>query len=214
MKKIIILILTIILLYLNCFSQREKGLKEQFKKLSRPEKFWVLMHPFIAKKTWNYTLIARNITDSIQLSDILDKDRDGGQVDAFRHAYWMALLTQKIGWGKAYRLGKVHEKGNYLGYKKSKIEDNSVPDKVSCDMDLWNNNTGINIGKKYNNLSNDSLKHIVIQNILDGKMKIIRKNSKGEFLDINYNIISSESIKGKWETDKVLDFSNHKNYIK
>ena len=47
---------------------------------------------------------------------------------------------------KAYRLGKAHEKGNYLDYKKHRLEEGSIPDKISSDMDLCNNLKGIEIG--------------------------------------------------------------------
>jgi hypothetical protein len=83
-----------------------------------------------------------------------------------------------------------------------------MPDKPSCDMDLWNNNTGINISLAYRKIDNDSLKIIVINNILQGKMKIIRKTAKGEFLDKNFQIISADSLKGRWENGKVLDNSD------
>jgi len=190
------------------YSQQSTSSWCQFWKLSRPEKLWVVTHVLVAKKTWYYTQIAQRTTDSLQKFRLLDGDANGGQVDAFRHAYWMALLTQNIGWKKAYRLGKAHEKGNYIDFKNHKTEDGTYADKISCEMDLWNNNCGINIARFYNNISEDSLKSIVITHILTGKMKIIRKNQKGEFLDIQYKKISEESLKGKWFNQKVLDNSD------
>ena len=49
----------------------------------------------------------------MKLSPLLDKDPSGGQVDAFRHAYWMARLNEEIGKNAAKSLGKAHEKENY-----------------------------------------------------------------------------------------------------
>ena len=204
-KKIIISAFAILLTGSETISQNRW---KEFKKLSRPEKTWVIMHPFAALKAAGISYNARKTADSLKTSAIMDGDADGGQVDAFRHAYWMAMLCRDIGWRKAYRLGKAHEKGNYLDYKKHRTEDGSLPDKAACDMDLWNNNTGINISLKHAKLSNDSLQKLVTAYVLQGKMKVIRKNAKGEFLDRDYRIIPSDSLRARWENDKVLDHSD------
>ena len=204
------LVVFLVLLQNIVYGQQNKSAWYQFKKLSKPEKCWVISHPFVARKALHFTQIARKQTDSIQHNPMLDGDANGGGVDAFRHAYWMALLTQNIGWRKAYRLGKAHEKGNYLDYKKHRMEDGSLPDKAAGDMDIWNNNAGINISRNYCGISADSLKSIVIANILQGKMKVIRKNSMGEFLDIRFQLIPTDSLMGKWDNLKVLDNSNYR----
>src|SRR5258705_12173330 len=84
--------------------------KSEFKKLSCAEKHWVFFHPFIAKKAFRLTQQARAASKEMLRSPLLDGDFNGGQVDAFRHAYWMALLTQHMCWRKARWLGKAHEK--------------------------------------------------------------------------------------------------------
>jgi len=118
------------------------------------------------------------------------------------------MLSQHVSWRKARRLGNAHEKGNYLDYKKHRLEEGTLPDKISSDMDLWNNDVGLQIGKMNAKISSDSLKTIVIGYIRNGKMKIIKKGSLGEFLDINNKIIPADSLKGKWENQKVLINSN------
>ncbi|MDF1673085.1 MAG: hypothetical protein P1U41_06245, partial [Vicingaceae bacterium] len=102
---------------------------KSFKKLSCPEKWWVIWHPFVAKKAFNVSQLARQKTDSIKQNKILKGNGSGGQVDAFRHTFWMAKLTNEIGWRRAEKLGKAHEKGNYKDYKKRRLEDGVVPDK-------------------------------------------------------------------------------------
>lgn len=205
---LIVLVFLILLFPVRLLSQSETSICRQFKEISRPEKCWVVKHIFVAKKAWRITQFVRLQTDSIQKSYLLDGDANGGQVDAFRHAYWMAMLSQKISWRKAYRLGKAHEKGNYLDFKKHRLEEGTLPDKVSSAMDLWNNDIGIQIGKSNKNISADSLKILVINYIREGKMKMIKKNKQGEFLDINNNIIPTDSIKGKWENKKMLINTN------
>ncbi|MBK6839510.1 MAG: hypothetical protein IPG90_15685 [Bacteroidetes bacterium] len=66
--------------------------------------------PVHRKKTWKITEQARMETKSLLLDSRLDGDEDGGQLDAFRHAFWMASLSQKICWRKALKLGIAHEK--------------------------------------------------------------------------------------------------------
>ena len=99
-------------LFLPLLSFAQSG-SEVFSKLSRPEKCWVVFHPFIAKKAYIISLEARNISRTLEKDSTLDHDADGGRVDAFRHAYWMARLAQEIGWRKARKLGNAHERGNY-----------------------------------------------------------------------------------------------------
>jgi len=181
---------------------------KQFRKLSCPEKKWVVAHLFIASKTWKLTRFVLQVTDSIRTSGLLDGDPDGGQVDAFRHAYWMAYLSHHIGRKRAYTLGVAHEKGNYLEYKNNIVEEGNVPDKISSDMDFWNNNKGLDLGMIFKNAGSYELKALVLEILLKGELKIIRKTRKGEFLDCNGNIISSDSLKGQWINNKCLVPSN------
>lgn len=205
MRKITLAIIILFISHpLFLISQTKTTAWKQFKNISCPEKCWTIKHIFVAKKAWRITQYVRLQTDSIQKTKILDGDANGGKVDAFRHAFWMASLAQKMKWRKAYRLGKAHEKGNYIDYKKHRKEDGTFPDKISSTMDLWNNDIGLEIGKTNRNISSDSLKHIVIDYILSGKMKVIKKNKQGQFLDNNGNIIHNDSLKGKWENQKVL----------
>jgi len=189
------------------YSQKTSSWK-QFGKLSCPEKKWVLAHPFIALKTWKLTRFVLQVTDSVKTSGLLDGDPDGGQVDAFRHAYWMAFLSHHISRKKAYLLGVAHEKGNYLEYKNNKIEERNVPDKISSDMDFWNNKKGLDIGMIFINAGFYELKALVLEALLKGELKIIRKNLKGDFLDCNGAVISSDSLNGKWINNKCLVPSN------
>ena len=118
---------------MNLFSQTSF---KSFFDLSGPKRTWVLFHPFKAKKSLKISQEANKVADSIAKTNLLDGDGSGGQVDAFRHAYWMARLRQEIGKRAARSLGKAHEKENYLTYKKRKLEDGVVPDEISSTMDF------------------------------------------------------------------------------
>lgn len=185
-------------------SAQESNLK-RFRELSGPEKSWVVFHPFVAKKALKISIKTREITKEIQQKNLLKGSGNGGQIDAFRHTFWMANLTQEIGVRRARSLGKKHEKGNYKDYKKRKLEDGVIPDKISSDMDLYNNEVGMEIGKGSGGLE---LEKIVVEAILQGKCKVIKKDAYDNFLDCDGKYISLESLKGKWENNKCLIWSN------
>ncbi|MFY9242258.1 MAG: hypothetical protein WAO74_04450 [Polaribacter sp.] len=182
---------------------------KNFFELSSPKRSWVLFHPFKAKKAFRISQEVNRISDSIKNTNLLDGDGSGGQVDAFRHAFWMARLRQEIGKSAARSLGKAHEKENYLTFKKNQLEDGLVPDKISTDMDLYNNEEGLKLIKKSSEILKKGLIYRVINAIKSGKMKIIKKDKKGNFLTCDGKIISIESLKRKWENNKCLIDSNN-----
>jgi len=178
---------------------------KQFKKLSCSEKWWVAGHPFVAKKSLKISEYARAITKEVKEEKLLKGEGNGDQIDAFRHTFWMANLTLEIGARRTKKLGKAHEKGNFKDFKKHQLEDGVLPDKISSEMDLYNNEVGIAVGKKS---SIFELKSIVIDIILQGNCKIIKTDKEGNFLDEEGKIIPSENLKGKWENEKCLVKSN------
>ena len=201
MKKKILLVL----FFTITVSMNAQSHLKSFFELSGPKRTWVIFHPFVAKKTLKISEFTRLETKNVIIQKFLKGNGNGGQVDAFRHAFWMASLTAEIGWRKARKLGVAHEKGNYKDYKKRRNEDGEIPDKVSSEMDLFNNDVGIKIGKN----NSENLKNSVINAVLEGKCKIIRKDTRGNFLDNKGKIISKESLKGKWENQKCLVWSNN-----
>jgi len=200
-----IFILSFSIISINAFSQ---SAFKQFIKLTRPEKWWVMTHPFVAKKAYRISEYATLSADSLTKDTLLDGDPSGGQVDAFRHCFWMSMLTQTIGWRRAKKLGNAHEKGDYLDWKKHRNEEGILPDKVSSDMDFVNNDTGIQLGLDFPETPRDSLKFIIIQKIKDGELIIIKKDHFGNCLDCNGNIIDLKKYYGLWEIPKCLVPSN------
>ena len=153
-----------------------------------------------------FSLDAQKTTSKLKQQNLLKRVGNGDQLDAFRHTYWMARLAQEIHWRKAKRLGKAHEKGNYRQFKKGKLEDDVLPDKISSEMDLFNNQVGLNLGKSN---KEQELKNEVIRLVKDGKCKILKTDVAGNFLDENNKIIPIEELKGKWKNRKVLVDSNY-----
>lgn len=176
----------------------------QFFKLSSPEKYWVVFHPFKAKRAFYAMKDALKTTDSISETYLIGDDLNGGQLDAFKHSYWMVRSSQAIGERASKKLGKAHEKGNYKSFKKGKNEDGFLPDKPSSEMDLFNNKIGIEIAKKYPDYSRFEAILAVIDEVNKGSMKILKKNCIGDFLTCSGEIIPKELLKGKWENEKCL----------
>lgn len=198
---------TLLLFFISISLNAQTNLKSFFA-LSGPKKSWVLSHPFKAKKAYEISMEVQRISDSISKTNLLDGDVSGGQVDAFRHAYWMARLHQEMGKSAAKSLGKAHEKENYLMFKNNENEDGIVPDEISSEMDLFNNTQGLLLISKNSDISKTGLIYRVINAIHEGKMKIIKKDKNGRFLKCDGTEISPDSLKGKWKNNKCLVASN------
>ncbi len=177
---------------------------DKFWKLSAPYKKWVIFHPFKAKNAFEISIEAISVSDSIAKTDLLDKDIAGGQVDAFRHAYWMASLRQKIGKCAALSLGKAHEKDNYRTYKKHETENGIVPDNASKEMDLFNNKVGLLFTKKGMAANQNKLVHEIVAAILKGDLKIIKKDSIGNYVTCSGELIAPEELLYTWKNNKCL----------
>lgn len=175
---------------------------KQFWELSRPEKFWAVSHPFALKKVAASTSEARYWT-KILSDSVLKYEGNGDQLDAFRHAYWMALLSSRIGARRACSLGYAHERGNYIQFKKGKLEDGVLPDSMSCQMDLLNNEKGICIALKLKSHSAIEIRDSVLQHIFSGDLYMLKKNLNGDFLDCSGNIIPKSNVK-TWNISKCM----------
>jgi hypothetical protein len=171
-----------------------------------PELRWSLLHPKAGNIGWQCAKRARVVTDSLEKAGTL-RDGNGGQLDAFRHAYWMALMVQKTSPMRAEQLGKAHEKSNYKQFRRSKTEDGMPPDSMASVMDLFNNSTGIAIGlaHKSDQLPNRiSLIQRILNAIKTGQLRILKKDTAGNFLTCNGKVISATAYKGKWNVPKCL----------
>ena len=169
-----------------------------------------MFHPFKAKEAFRISEETNKVSDSIRKTNLLDKDASGGQVDAFRHAFWMARLRQELGKTAARSLGKAHERENYKTFKKRKLEDGIVPDEISSIMDLHNNEQGLALVVKGEKISQKELILRVINAINKGKMRVIKKDAIGNFLTCNGKPIPQSTLKGKWKNNKCLIPSNPK----
>jgi hypothetical protein len=192
------------ILFLTIPSLSAQSKIASFRALSRPEKYWVVAHPFIAQKAYRITQEALAFTKEESTDKRLDGIGNGGQLDAFRHCFWMARLSQEIGVRKALKLGRAHERGNYLDFKRGKLEEGALPDSVSSVMDLFNNRIGAALGKHYEAENPGQLKERVIDLILHGKLFILSMDERGNFLDAKRQVLDLSQWKKKWGVPKVL----------
>ena len=153
---------------------------------------------------------AREASKELLTDSLFDNDENGGQIDAFRHAFWMALLSHHICWRKALNLGVAHEKGNYQAFLKEKREEGFLHDSIGGEMDLINNRIGIETGKALKKTPDEELKLAVRDSVLTGKMKVIRKNSSGSSLDCKGNVIDTVKYNHQWNIPRCLVPSDYK----
>ena len=192
------------LLFIPLLTESQNRPVHSFLQLSSPEKIWAISHPFIAKKAWGITLRSRFVTDSLQKDGVPDRDPSGGKMDAFRHSFWMATLTGKIGVRKALSLGRAHEKGNYRDFKRNRFEEGDIPDKAASDMDLFNNKIGTEIGTALRGTNEKLVVDSVLKAIAMGRMLIVLKDSLGRACDSLLNPIPKDELHGKWITPRLL----------
>ena len=75
-------------------------------------------------------------------------------------------------------------------------------------MDLYNNNMGLSFTIKGCATPKSGLVYRVINAIRAGKLKIIKKNNQGIYLDCANQEIPNDSLLGKWKNSKCLIDSN------
>lgn len=184
---------------------------KKFFRLSAPEKRWVYAHPFIAGKAMRISEHAKKVGEALADSSDLDKYSNGGQLDAFRHCFWMASLCLEIKEKKALKLGIAHEEGNEKDFKKRQNEDGDLPDAVANAMDLWNNQIGSVLIQEAPEVSEEVLIFAVKTAVTMGRCKIIKRNEKGQFLSQLGTVVTHEDWHGKWINSRCLVSSDQIN---
>lgn len=205
-SKTFFLIMLLLCSVFSSFAQKT----DSFKNLGGAEKLWVVLHPFSAEKAYEISNRVDSLSKEMVKAEVLDGDGSGGKVDAFRHAYWMALMASEIGKRKSRWLGKAHEKKNRKQFQRGQLENGDVPDLPSMEMDLHNNEVGIAIAREHPKMSAEVLKQLVMEVLEKGGMLIIKKDREGNSLDSEGEIIPTKEWEGKWENRRVLVKSDYK----
>lgn len=112
-----------------------------------------------------------------------------GHADAFRHAYWNAMLTQRFGekWTQEY--ATAHERNP-----------DSHPTPVA--MDLHNNEVGRRIALENPDAGEEELRGLVEQAVRDGEMVVISTDERLDHSDqVDLGNTRSTSTDDPWPTD-------------
>jgi hypothetical protein len=182
---------------------------QSFSSLSKYEKRWAFFHPCAAVKIKKHRGEMKTVYSEVKAQNLLDKFENGGKLDAFRHTFAMAYFSKFVSVKKLRKLGKAHEKGNYLQYVKNvNDEGGELPDSLSSVMDLKNNELGFSLAKEIKKLSVEEIKQKVIEEIKSGKAVVIKRNAEGLYVDCSGNIISRERMYKQWNIPKCLIPSN------
>lgn len=204
------LLIYIFLFLIPGINLRAQQLIKHFRQLSHAEKQWVYAHPFVAKKAFHITQEVLKITQAELTDSLLDGKANGGQVDAFRHAFWMVRLANGIGTRKARLLGIAHEKGNKEDFLKNRTEEGALSDSLASVMDLKNNQAGLELAHLHPRGTLSEMKTIVIDAAIRGKLFILLMDVKNNYYDCSGNKLDMQAWKDHWNIPKCLVTSNTK----
>ncbi len=187
-------------LFLNLSAQKFQKIYES---MTFEDKLWVIKNHDKVLRSVDISKSVIKTMDSLDKVNFLGGNKEGGIFDAFRHIYWMYNLSSEVGEECARKVGEIYEGyGEYI----FKTTEMSGYDSVGRQMDLFNNELGINLAKQ------SVKKRLVFSEIRKiiklGKAKIVKKNQNGEDLDINGEIIPTEEWKKSWNNRRVLVNSN------
>lgn len=196
-----ILFLFMLILSLNMNAQ---GAFKSFKRLGGPEKKWVLTHPFIAKKSWEASRLVLSVTDSLYTNKVLAGPLNGGEIDAFRHCFWLAVLSSEIGPERALRLARAHERTNFRNYQHAQKEEEYIPDRICSEMDYWNNSRGVEIWAKAPDADPAEWTKLTLSWLREGVLRTIQMDGEGNFTDCSGKVIPRAEWEGKWLNERCL----------
>lgn len=176
----------------------------QYRQLAKAEKRWVRCHLFVAKKALQCTRLTEQLYEQAKKDSLITGPENGGKADAFRHALWMALLTQNIGAQKALKLGIAHEKANYEFFLKNKKEYGELPDSMGSVMDVFNNQKGADLGLQHKKDSAQAMVKLVLRSLTNGELCIMKTDQSGSFMKCDHQPIDMEKYRGCWSIPKCL----------
>ena len=189
-------------LFLNLSAQKFQKIYES---MTFEDKLWVIKNHDKVLRSVDISKSVMKTMDSLDKVNFLGSNKEGGIFDAFRHIYWMYNLSSEVGEECARKVGEIYEGyGEYI----FKTTEMSGYDSVGRQMDLFNNELGINLAKQ--NIKKRLVFSEIRKIIKLGKAKIVKKNQNGEDLDINGEIIPTEEWKKSWNNRRVLVNSNEK----
>ncbi len=181
---------------------------QKFSDRSSYEKHWGFFHPFAALKVKKIYKQCLPYYNELKKTNALDVFENGGKLDAFRHAFFMAAFTQKIKVKKIRKLGIAHEKGNYKHFLNGINEQGELPDSLSSVMDLQNNELGLQVGSENKKKDLRDLRDLVTEEIKKGSAVYFKRNLNAKYQTCSGEIIELENYRSKWFIPKCLMKTN------
>ncbi len=149
-----------------------------------PEEIWLFTtHPIKSAEAKSLAETASAKTQELYKA----YTRWQGNGDAFRHAYWSALMTKHIDRDYAYDAGLAHE-GLERGYSFSAQSDD-------VKMDISNNYAGRILGDDNSSLSDTKLANLIRDEVSAGNLERIRTyTSNSSLMDCKLNGVMTKYV--------------------
>ena len=133
----------------SSYQEKFEGYREKWNSLNEKERSVVFNHPIEGLTALNTSNTAEKKTKEYYGRD----DTDNDNANAFKHAYWNALMVDWIGVDLAKEFADAHEYGQIS---------------LSSDMDKENNEQGREDGVTYKTLNDDDLALKIMERVSEG----------------------------------------------
>lgn len=132
----------------------------RWKRLNRAEKALVVVDPLTAYTVARIAIHARNRAAALYPHSI-----ESGPGDAFRHAYWNALMVKHVGWWAAKAWADAHEYGP---------SPTTLKKRMLRKMDFFNNKAGRDCTSSFDLwVTNEQLEDRVLTLLKSGDLRVI-----------------------------------------
>lgn len=162
----------------------------------RAEYFWALTHPLKISKAIEISKIVEVIVDSIERDSVFS-GRSGGNLDAFKHCLWSAMMSNEIGEKSARKLCYAHERTN----KRDFIKGKATSSYEHSLMDSLNNNIGLALPLSRKSLSQARMIEETVRLVKSGILYRLKSDGSDNYMDCNGNIIT---ITDQWQRNICL----------
>jgi RHS repeat-associated protein len=143
---------------------------QAYRAINKWEKGFMFLHP---KATYNFYKAEEKASAATKRFYKDTWKSDGNSANAFKHAYWNALMVKANGYDLAYDYATAHEKGQHTELQKVA---------VAMAMDIYNNEIGRRIAIRNPKASDEELAKLIYAAVKRGEMKVMAVDKKGNYI--------------------------------